>query len=67
MAQQIENPYVMRETCNAGDMGLIPGLGRSPVEGKGCAFQYCCLENPMNRGAWQATYSPWRLQRVGHS
>ena len=41
--------------CNAGDLGLIPGLGRSPGEGNGSPLQYFCLENPMNRGAWQAT------------
>jgi len=39
---------------NAGDLGLIPGLGRSPGEGNGSPLQYCCLENPMDRGAWQA-------------
>ena len=37
---------------NAGDLGSIPGLGRSPGEGKGNPFQYSCLENPMDRGAW---------------
>ena len=37
---------------NAGDPGLIPGLGRSPGEGNGNPFQYNCLENPMDRGAW---------------
>ena len=37
---------------NAGDLGLIPGLGRSPGEGNGNPFQDCCLENPMDRGAW---------------
>ena len=42
-------------TCNAGDLGLIPGLGRSPGEGNGYPLQYSCLENPMDRGAWQAT------------
>ena len=42
-------------TCNAGDLGLIPGLGRSPEEGKGNALQYSCLGNPTDRGAWQAT------------
>ena len=42
-------------TCNAGDSGLIPGLGRSPGEGKDHPLQYSCLENPMDRGAWQAT------------
>ena len=40
--------------CNAGDQGLIPGLGRSPGEGNGNPFQYPCLENPMDRGAWWA-------------
>ena len=40
---------------NAGDLGLIPGLGRSPGEGNGYPLQYCCLENSMGRGAWQAT------------
>ena len=38
----------------AGDSGLIPGLGRSPMEGNAYLFQYSCLENFMNRGAWQA-------------
>ena len=46
--------------CNAGDLGSIPGLERSPGEGNGNPLQYSCLENPMDRGAWQATcYSPW--------
>ena len=40
--------------CNAGDLGLIPGLGRSPGEGNGNPLQCSCLENPMDRGAWQA-------------
>ena len=40
--------------CNAGDPGLIPGLGRSPGKGNGNPLQYSCLENPMDRGAWQA-------------
>ena len=39
---------------NAGDPGLSPGLGRSPGEGNGNPLQYYCLENPMDRGAWQA-------------
>ena len=38
-----------------GDLGSIPGLGRSPGEGNGNPFQYYGLENPMNRGAWQVT------------
>ena len=41
--------------CNAGDPGSIPGSGRSPGEGNGNPLQYSCLENPMDRGAWQAT------------
>ena len=41
--------------CSAGDLGLIPGSGRSPGEGHGYPLQYSCLENPMDRGAWQAT------------
>ena len=41
--------------CNAGDMGLIPGLQRSPGGGNGNPLQYSCLEKPMGRGAWQAT------------
>ena len=39
-------------TCNAGALGSIPGLGRSPEEGNGTPPQYSCLENPMGRGAW---------------
>ena len=42
---------------NAGDLGLIPGLERSSGKGNGNPLQYSCLENPMNRGVWQA-YSP---------
>ena len=41
--------------CIVGDLDLIPGLGRSPREGKGYALQYSGLENSMDRGAWQAT------------
>ena len=41
--------------CNAGDLGLIPGLGRSPGERNGNPLQYSCLENSMDRGAWWAT------------
>ena len=40
---------------NAGDPGLIPGSGRSPGEGNGNPFQYSCLENSLDRGAWRAT------------
>ena len=41
--------------CNVGDLGLIPGLGRSPGEGNGNPLQHSCLENSMNRGAWRTT------------
>ena len=41
--------------ANAGDVGLIPGLGRLPGGGHGNPLQYACLENPMDRGAWWAT------------
>ena len=41
--------------CDVGDVGLIPGLGRSPGEGSVYPLQYSCLEDPMNRGAWWAT------------
>ena len=47
--------------CNAGDArnaGLIPGSGRSPGEGNGNPPQYSCLKNSVDRGTWQATYSP---------
>ena len=40
--------------CDAGDLGSIPGSGRSPGEGNGNSIQYSGLENPMERGAWQA-------------
>ena len=41
--------------CNEGDLGLIPGMGRSPGEGNGNPLQYSGLENPMDGGAWWAT------------
>ena len=52
--------------CDAGDMGSIPGLGRSPPGGNGNPLQYSCLENSMDRGACRAivhraTKSPTRL------
>ena len=48
--------------CQAGDVSLIPELGRSPGEGNGNSLQYSCLENPIDRG-WA---SPWASKRVGH-
>ena len=46
--------YGKESACSA-DQALIPGLGRYPGEGNGKPFQYSCLENPMDRGAWWAT------------
>ena len=40
--------------CNTGDLGSVPGSGRSPGEGNSNPLQYSCLENPMDGGAWQA-------------
>ena len=60
--------------CNAGDMGSIPGSGRSPGEGHGNPLQYSCLENPMDKGAWQATVhgvprsqTRWKQLKVSHT
>ena len=63
---------VKNPPANAGDIrdaGLIPGLGRSPGGGNGNPFQDLCLENPMDRGAWQAmvhgvTKSQTQLKRL---
>ena len=52
-------------TCSAEDLGLISGLGRSPGEGNGNLLHYSCLENPMDRGAWQATVHG--VTRVRHN
>ena len=43
---------VKASACSVGDLGSIPGLGRSPGEGNGNPLQYACLENPMDGGAW---------------
>ena len=50
MAQRLK-----ASACNAGDLGPVPGSGRSPGEGNGNPLQYSCLENPMDGGAWWAT------------
>ena len=42
---------VMNLTASAGDVGSVPGMGRSPGEGNSNPFQYSCLRNPMDRGA----------------
>ena len=56
---------VKASACNVGDLGSIPGLGRSPGEGNGNPLQYSCLENPMEEepGRLQSK----GLQRVGHN
>ena len=46
---------MVESACSVGDLGLIPGLGRSPGEGNGNPLQYSFLENRMDRGVWQAT------------
>ena len=48
-------PMVTNLPANAGNMGLIPGLGGSPGEGNSNPLQYFCLGNPMDRGVWWAT------------
>ena len=50
--------------CNAGDLCSISGWGRFPGEGNGYPLQYSCVENPMDRGAWQATVHG--VKRVRH-
>ena len=56
VTQLIKNlPVMQKITCNARDLGLIPGSGRSPEEGNGNPLQHSCLENPMDRGVWWAT------------
>ena len=47
-------PELYTTACNMGDLGSIPGLGRSPGEGNSYPLQYFGLENSMDRGAWQA-------------
>ena len=55
VAQLVKNPPATEEiTCNAGDLGSLPGFGRSPGGRHGNPLQYSCLENPMDRGAWWA-------------
>ena len=63
---------VKASACNVGDLGSIPGSGRSPGEGNGNPLQYSCLENPMDGGTWWATVhgvakSRTRLSNFTHS
>ena len=55
---------MQESACNAVDLGSIPESRRSPREGNGNPFQYSCLENPIDRGAWWAT--DHGITRVGH-
>ena len=48
------DPDGKESACHEGDPDSIPGLGRPPGGGHGNPLQYSCLENPMDRGAWQA-------------
>ena len=57
----VKNPH-----ADARDMSSIPGSGRSSGGGNGYLLQYSRLENPMGRGAWQAT-SPWGHKRIRHN
>ena len=65
VAQSVKNPPTMQESaCNTGDPVSIPGFARSPGDGNGNPLQYSCLENPTDRGAWQATVHG--VERIGH-
>ena len=54
---------VKNPPANAGDIGSIPGPGRSPGRGNGNPLQYSCLENPVESGM-QSNYSPWSLKEL---
>ena len=49
---------------HAGDLGSVPGLGRSPGEGNGNPLQYSYIGNPTDRGDWQATVLGWRKSQT---
>ena len=55
---------VKASVCNAGDVGSIPGLGRSPGGKHGNPLQHSCLENPMDRGAWWATVHGFAKRQI---
>ena len=66
----VKNPPANAEAT--GDMGSIPGLGRSPKAGNGNHLQYSCLENPMHRGAGMQGrldrgYSPWGCKELRYN
>ena len=67
MSGNLKKPHISvskESACNVGDLGSIPGSGRSPGEGNGNPLQYSCLENPIDRGAWWATVHG--IARVRH-
>ena len=59
VAQTVKNP-----PANIGDSGAIPESARYPEEGNGNPLQYFCMENPMDRGAWQVAKSQTQLERL---
>ena len=59
-----DGAVVKNPPASAEDMGLVPGSGRSPGEGNGSLLQDSCLENSMDRGAWQAIVHG--VERLGH-
>ena len=61
----LSGSVVKNPPANAGDMGLLPELGRSPGERNGNPLQYSYLENPMDRGIWWATVHG--IARVRHN
>ena len=52
LSEQIGDSDGKESACNAGDLGLMPGSGRSPGEGNGYPLQYSCLGNSMGKGTW---------------
>ena len=55
IVRSFDHSWVKASACNAGDLGSVPGSGRSPGEGNGNPLQYSCLENPTDGGTWWAT------------
>ena len=66
VAQMVKKKKKKKSSCNAGDLGSIPGLGRFPGGGHGNPLQFSCMENPQGQRSLVG-WSPWALQRVGHN
>ena len=62
---EVQDILTVHDAPMGGDLGLIPGLERSPREENGNLLQYSCLENPMNRGTWWAIVHG--VSRVRHN